>query len=80
VRATEQFKDNIRALMTLTRSKTPPRLAVRPNHTAAVWYAYGDASGRGFRVSLWVTGVNGIDVCYGTWDREVSENESSNYR
>jgi hypothetical protein len=44
-----------------------------------VWFAFDDASGKGFGVSLWVTGTDGIDVCYGTWDQKVSD-ESSNYR
>jgi hypothetical protein len=48
-------------------------------HSAAVWFAFGDASGKGFGVSLWVVGTDGIDVCYGAWAQDVSE-ESSNYR
>jgi hypothetical protein len=52
--------------MVLTKSETPPKLGVRPKHSAVVWIVFGDASGKGFGVSLWVTGTNGIDVCYGT--------------
>jgi hypothetical protein len=65
--------------MVLTESKTPPKVGVRPKHSASVWFAYGDASGKGFGVSLWVAGTDGIDVCYGTWDQEV-RGQSSNYR
>jgi hypothetical protein len=79
VKAVQRFKKDIEALMALTESKTPPKVGVRPKRSAAVWIGFGDASGKGFGVSLWVTGTDGIDVCYGTWDQEVSE-RSSNYR
>jgi hypothetical protein len=79
VKAVPRFKDDIAALTKLTESETSPKIGVRPKHSAAVWFTFGEASGKGFGVSLWVTGTDGIDVCYGTWVQEVRE-ESSNYR
>jgi hypothetical protein len=77
--AIQRFKTDIGTLMIVTKSETPPKLGVRSKHLAAVWFAFGDASEKGFGVCLWVTGTDGIDVCYGTLDQEVSE-ESYNYR
>jgi hypothetical protein len=80
VKAVLRFRKDIEALMRLTVPGAPPKLPVRPSHSASVWFAFGDASGRGFGVSLWLTGSNGIDVCYGSWDREVTEERSSNFK
>jgi hypothetical protein len=65
--------------MKLTEYETQPKIGVRPKHSAAVWFVFGDASGKCFGVSLWVAGTDGIDVCFGTWAQDVSK-ESSNYR
>jgi hypothetical protein len=53
--------------MIRTQSETHSNLGVRPKHSSTVWFAFGDASGKAFGVSLWVTGTEGINVCYGTW-------------
>jgi hypothetical protein len=47
VKAVPRFKDDIEALMKLTESETPPKIGVRPKHSAAVWFTFGDASGKG---------------------------------
>ena len=79
VRAVPRLVTDIAALQELTSSKTPPDVLVRPTDSTAVLIIYGDASGTGFGLSLWVPGSTVISVEYGTWTREYSA-KSSNHR
>ena len=79
VKAVPRLLSDIAALQELTSSKAPPDVLVRPTDSTAVLIIYGDASGTGFGLSLWVPGSTVISVEYGTWTREYSA-KSSNHR
>lgn len=73
-----RLREDVKALMTLTRALTPPLIPVRASKTAGA-YLWGDASGAGFGNCLWVEGSNTIELAYGTWESQITEN-SSNFR
>jgi hypothetical protein len=79
VKAVPRFAPDVEVLSRLTESREPPRVPVRPTVTATAWFCYGDASGQGFGFSLWISGTLDIDLSYGVWDQDTSE-ESSNFR
>ena len=54
-------------------------MRVRPSGAAAVAFIYGDASGAGFGQSLWMLGVEDVDIFYGLWDKKAA-GRSSNWR
>ena len=79
VKAVPRLKGDLEALEQLTSSPTPPNVLVRPTDSTAVLFIYGDASGEGFGLSLWVPGSTSISIEYGIWTREYSD-KSSNFR
>jgi hypothetical protein len=77
VRAVRRLKDDIRALQNLTSANSPPIIPVRCASTGAVYYGFGDASGKAFGSTFQFGGD--IVYRYGQWCSEITE-ESSNYR
>jgi hypothetical protein len=75
--AVPRFKEDLEALMVLTRDKQPVMRPVRSRRTLTAYYGFGDASGAGFGAT--VERPNGIHGRYGLWGRDA-ENKSSNYR
>lgn len=77
VKAVPRMRDDVRALLQLTSSATPPRRLIRPVKRATMAYAFADASGSGFGGSFLV----GDEIRYisGQWIEEVSS-QSSNFR
>ena len=73
-----RLMDDIRALMEPTAFGEAPRIKARATNSAAA-YLVGDASGSGFGDCLWVQGEEGMNIAFGSWDKEVSES-SSNFR
>jgi hypothetical protein len=72
-----RLKEDIAALACLTSKSNPPRLAVRCRRLAAVYYGFGDASGKAFGSTF----QYGQDIFYryGQWCNAMLE-ESSNYK
>jgi hypothetical protein len=79
VKAVSRFGDDLLALEALTESPHPPRVRARASATASTGFAFGDASGAGFGQSLWLLGTDEVDVFYGLWEADASDN-SSNWR
>jgi len=76
-----RFKDDMEALVHLTRHKALPRLPVRPTKLLAT-YLVGDASGSGYGATLWTQGDESFMATHGGWTEELSEassNESEAY-
>ena len=73
-----RLTQDIHALMALTAFEEAPRMEVRASSSAAA-YLVGDASGSGFGDCLWVQGEEGMNIAFGSWNKEVSES-SSNFR
>lgn len=63
----------------LMQSPHLPPIPVRAIAMACAAFMFGDASGTGFRQSLWLLGGEEIDIFHGLWDDEAVE-RSSNWR
>jgi hypothetical protein len=77
VKSVARLKEDIEALLALTADDKPPPLAVRCRKLAAVYYGFGDASGKAFGSTFQVD--NEIVYRYGQWCSSMQE-ESSNYK
>jgi hypothetical protein len=77
VQSVPRLKEDIEALERLTSDDLPPALAVRCRGVAAVFYGFGDASGKAFGSTFQVDGF--IRYRYGQWCSAIQE-ESSNYK
>jgi hypothetical protein len=77
VQSMPRLKEDIEALERLTSDDLPPALAVRCRGVAAVFYGFGDASGKAFGSTFQVDDF--IRYRYGQWCSAIQE-ESSNYR
>ena len=69
---------DLRVLERLTRVAEPPLRPVRPGQCAVAHYGFGDASGLGFGMAIWVPSI-GIMADQGMWKKEVAD-KSSNFR
>jgi hypothetical protein len=78
VKQATRLGDDLKMLRALTETKDPPKVPVRATETAA-GYMFGHASGGGFGTSLWSAETGMIDLTYGTWGSEMSQ-QSSNFR
>jgi hypothetical protein len=74
-----RFRDDIGALQALTDYATPPKIRVRPGAQAEIQFHFGDASGSGFGMSVWVQGSDTVEATHGEW-KEVLRMKSSNHR
>jgi hypothetical protein len=79
VKMVPRFRQDIEVLLNFTESEIPPKVPVRPTGAAVAMYLFGDASGTGFGVSLWVAGEGTVYTSHGSWSEDTS-NQSSNYR
>jgi len=77
VQAVQRFVHDLEALEALTEPDLPPCVRARPVATACTGFAFGDASGVGFGQSLWLLGGDDIDVFYGLWGDDASDNSSN---
>jgi hypothetical protein len=85
-----RLRDDLKALLELTRSEHPPLRLARPKQVVHVFYGFGDASGKGkgatfqgFRTIYHPEGKagepTGLHYRIGVWSADEEE-ESSNYR
>jgi hypothetical protein len=58
-------------------SAEAPRVQVRPTATAAAGFMFGDASGVGFRQSLWFLAQEDVNEFYGLWNGKTAGNSSN---
>jgi hypothetical protein len=77
VKSVPRLWGDVSALVRLTSDDLPPSLAVRCRGMAAVYYGFGDASGKAFGSTFQVD--NNIRYRYGQWCSAIQE-ESSNYK
>jgi hypothetical protein len=77
VKGVPRLRADVAAMMRLTADEIPPSLAVRCRGMAAVYYGFGDASGKAFGSTFQVNGE--IRYRYGQWCSAIQE-ESSNYK
>ena len=77
VKPVPRFVDDLSALMELMDFDSAPILLTHTKQIYIVKYAFGDASGAGFGSSI--EGPEGLNVKYGTWNYQGSE-QSSNFR
>ena len=78
-KAVPRLKDDLIALMRLTRYEDPPMIPVRPTNSEAC-YVVGDASGAGFGSSSYNARSKVVEAEYGTWVSTVTNDRSSNFR
>jgi hypothetical protein len=79
VKAVLRFGNDLLALEALTESPHLPRVRARPSATASTGFAFVNASGAGFGQSLSLLGTEEVNVLYGLWEADTSDN-SSNWR
>jgi hypothetical protein len=79
VKMVPRLRQDIEVLMGFTEAEKPPRVPVRPTGAAVCMYMFGDASGSGFGVWLWVAGQGTVYTAHGSWS-EATSRKSSNYR
>ena len=72
-----RFIEDIKALMCLSESDSPPLRVIRCKTVFAAVYGFGDASGKGFCGTLGYHGS--INYRIGVWGRDA-DSESSNYK
>jgi hypothetical protein len=77
VKCVPRLREDVEALRVLTLAAEPPKLSVRCQKLAAVYYGFGDASGKAFG-STFQFGDE-IVYRYGQWCSAIQE-ESSNYK
>jgi hypothetical protein len=65
------FDDVHHALDYLTHDEIPPHCRARPTASASIYFAFGDASGTGFGVSISEQGDSGINYGLGSWHPTV---------
>lgn len=80
VEAKPRLFDDVRALLSLCSSSSPPFRRMRPSRTATLLYGFVDASGPAFGASHQRVGSSNIHYHYGQWTSSVSSEESSNWR
>ena len=73
----KRFVDDLRALMHLSDSDSPPVRVVRSRTLVSAVYGFGDASGKGFCGTLGYH--DHVNYRIGVWGRD-EESESSNYK
>ena len=79
VRFTTRMRDDLDALMKLTKSSIPPNQRVRSKFITWLTYGFGDASGKGYGAALLLwDGV--IFYRQGLWKWTITKERSSNYR
>jgi hypothetical protein len=85
-----RLRDDLEALLELTKSESPPLRLVRPKRAVHVFYGFGDASGmgrgstfQGYKTIQHSSGILGplgeVTFRVGVWGPD-EESESSNYR
>jgi hypothetical protein len=74
-----RLRQDLEVLLNFTSAEKPPKVPVRPTGAAVCLYMFGDASGTGFGVSLWVAGEGTVYTAHGAWTEDTS-NKSSNFR
>jgi hypothetical protein len=79
VRAVPRLMKDLEVLLYFTSAKKPPKVPVRPTGAAVCLYMFGDASGSGSGISLWVQGQGTIYTAHGSWTDDTSA-KSSNFR
>jgi hypothetical protein len=79
VKAVPRLQKDIQTFLKFTASAIPPQVRARPVALAVGVFGFGDASGAGFGVSAWFDEDPELDVEYGLWTDETS-NQSSNFR
>lgn len=80
VKAVPRLLSDLRALLYLTESLTPPRVVVRSKEAVQVRYGFGDASGLGYGSAVTQEGGKTLRVRVGTWKWTISQEKSSNWR
>jgi hypothetical protein len=71
------LKQDLEVLLDFKSPDKPPEVFVRPTGVAVCLYMFGDASGSGFGVSLWVAGKGTIYTTHGSWTDDTSSKSSS---
>jgi hypothetical protein len=61
-----RLRPDVEVLMRFTRTEKPPRVPVRPTGSTVCMYMFGDASGSGLGVSLWVAGQGTVYTAHGS--------------
>jgi hypothetical protein len=79
VKTIPRLAQDLEALFYFTEAEKPPKVPVRPTGAAVTLCMFGDASGSGFCVSLWVAGEGTIYVLHGSWTESTSD-KSSNFQ
>jgi len=79
VRAVPRLTTDIEALLELCLSSIPPKRLARPTAQVCVRYSFGDASGVGYSLSIFIEG-RGILWETGLWEWSIKEESSSNYK
>ena len=77
VKAVPRLKNDVRALMEMTKAEKPPVIVINTPKLYIAKYGFGDASGGGFGTTLEEDGK--IEVLAGTWNEKGSK-KSSNFR
>ena len=77
VKAVPRLKNDVRALMEMTKAEKPPVIVINTPKLYIAKYGFGDASGGGFGTILEEDGK--IEVLAGTWNEKGSK-KSSNFR
>ncbi|KAL7567016.1 hypothetical protein ACA910_019941 [Epithemia clementina (nom. ined.)] len=81
VRPVKRLAFDIAALEGLTATEDPPDRYLRPRkYNSRARYYFADALGGGYGLSGWSPGDPTVEVNYGTWDHQVYQGSSSNYR
>jgi hypothetical protein len=79
VKAVPRLQKDIQTFIKFTNTALPPIVRARPVVLAVGVFGFGDASGAGFGVTAWFDNDMELDVEYGLWTEETTE-QSSNFR
>lgn len=71
-----RLRDDMEALLCLTRHEEPPKIPVRPSKTFAT-HLVGDASGSGYGATLWGQGEDSFVATHGGWMEDMSKASSN---
>ncbi|KAL7557316.1 hypothetical protein ACA910_022411 [Epithemia clementina (nom. ined.)] len=81
VRPGKRLAFDIAALEGLTAAEDSPDRYLRPRkYNSCTRYYFADASGGAYGLSGWSPDDSTVEVNYGTWDHQVYQGSSSNYR
>jgi hypothetical protein len=74
-----RLKQDLEVLLNFMSSEKSPKVPVRPTGAAVCLYMFGNASGSGLGVLLWVAREGTVYTAHDSWTEDTS-NKSSNFR